>query len=220
MFVGHLALGFAARRRAPEIPLAWLMAAVTLADLVWPIFVLTGVERVRIVPGATAFNPLVFDSYPWSHSLVMLIGWGVVLALLGRLRGLSARAGWILALLVLSHWLLDFISHAPDLPLWPGVSPHLGLGLWNSVPATFLAEGAMWVTGLALYLHGRHRVNRAGPLALWSLVGVCTLMWASGPWAPPPPGVEALGWFALIGWIILPWAAVADRNYALAPATS
>jgi len=215
MFVGHLALAFAAKRRAPDIPLVWLMAAVTTADLVWPIFVLTGIEHVRISPGATAFTPLVFESYPWSHSLLLLMGWALALAGLARLGGLPVRAGRLLALLVLSHWLLDFISHAPDMPLWPGRSPRLGLALWDSIPGTLIIEGAMWLTGLVLYLHGRRSEGWAGPVALWSFVAVCTVMWAGGPWSPPPPSERALGWFALIGWIVLPWVALADRRYSI-----
>jgi hypothetical protein len=165
VFVGHLALAFAVKRRAPDIPLVWLMAAVTIADLVWPIFVLTGIEHVRISPGATAFAPLVFESYPWSHSLLLLIGWALALAGLAWLGGLPVRA-------------------------------------------------AGWLTGLVLHLHGRQSEGWAGPVALWSLVAVCTVMWAGGPWSPPPTSERALGWFALIGWIVLPWVAVADRRYS------
>ena len=84
MFVGHLAVALGAKRNAPKVNLAWLVAAVTALDLVWPILLLAGVERVRIEPGATAFNPLVFESYPWSHSLVMSLAWGVALYAIAR----------------------------------------------------------------------------------------------------------------------------------------
>ncbi len=155
MFVGHLALAFAAKRKAPDMPLSWLVAAVTMAELVWPVFLLAGLEQVRISPGATAFSPLVFESYPWSHSLVMLLAWGILLTTLARWRGLSPSAGPLLVALVLSHWVLDFLSHAPDVPLWPGSSLRLGLGLWHSIPGTLLGEGALWVVGIAFFLRGR-----------------------------------------------------------------
>jgi hypothetical protein len=140
--------------------------------------------------------------------------WGVVLALLGRWRTAVPVSGLLVALVV-SHWVLDFASHAPDMPLWPGASsPKFGLGLWNSIPLTLIVEGAIWVIGIALYLRvpGRRTVGAA--IALWSFIAVCTLMWASGPWGPVPPSERALGWFGLIGWLIVPWAAAADRRNA------
>jgi membrane-bound metal-dependent hydrolase YbcI (DUF457 family) len=212
VFVGHLALAFAAKRAAPRVNLGWLMAGVTALDLVWPLFVVAGIERVRIVPGATAFTPLVFDSYPWSHSLVMAFVWGLVLVVLARSFGVPGSASLLLVGLVVSHWVLDFISHAPDMPLWPGSSPRLGLGLWNSIPMTFVVEGSLWVAGIAAYLLSHRFGGRGSRVAFWSLVAVTTVMWASGPWSPPPPSVRALGWFALIGWIIIPWAVAADRG--------
>jgi hypothetical protein len=119
-----------------------------------------------------------------------------------------------LAILVVSHWVLDAATHAPDMPLWPTASsPKLGLGLWNSIPATFAVEGVMWIAALAIYLRGRRARGWIGPVALWSLVLVTTGLWASGPWSPPPPTERALAWFALIGWIVVPWAALADRWY-------
>ncbi len=91
MFVGHLALALAAKRAVPKAPLGWLMAAVTALDLLWPLFLLAGIEHVRVSRGATAFNPLIFDSYPWSHGLLLTLLWGTLLAVLGRSRGLSPR---------------------------------------------------------------------------------------------------------------------------------
>ncbi len=208
MFVGHLAVALVAKRAAPAVNLGWLMAGVTALDLIWPVFVLAGIEHVRVVQGATAFTPLVFDSYPWSHSLVMSVIWGLALVAVARWRHVTAPA-WLLVALVVSHWVLDFASHAPDMPLWPGPSPRFGLGLWNSIPLTLLVEGALWVVGIAVFL--KVRPGERGRLAFWSLVAVSTLIWAIGPWSPPPPNSRALGWFALIGWIIVPWAALADR---------
>jgi len=211
MFVGHLAVGLAAKRAAPSVNLGWFMAGVTALDLVWPIFVIAGVEHAVVAPGATAFTPLVFTSYPWSHSLLMACVWGVLLAGIGRWRT-PVPIGGLLFALVVSHWVLDVASHAPDMPLWPGRSPKFGLGLWNSIPATLIVEGLMWVAGLALYLTLPGRRTTGASIALWSLVIICTVMWATGPWGPVPPSEKALGWFALIGWLIVPWAALADTG--------
>ena len=207
MFVGHLAVALAAKRTAPNTNLAWLVAGVTALDLVWPVLIIAGIEHARILVGATAFTPLVFDSYPWSHSLVMAVVWGAVLAGLARWRHVPAAPALLVALVV-SHWVLDFFTHAPDMPLWPGPSPRFGLGLWNSIPGTLLVEGALWTAAIAIYL----RASRPRPIAFWSLVIVSTVIWATGPWSPPPPNERALGWFALIGWIIIPWAAFADGS--------
>ena len=213
MFVGHLALAFAAKRVTPRVSLGWLVAAVTALDLLWPLLLLAGAEEVAVKAGATEFTPLVFVSYPWSHSLLMACIWGLVLAAQARTMRISARGAWLLAALVVSHWVLDVVTHAPDMPLWPGESPRLGLGLWNSIPGTFIVEGTLWVSGIAIYLRGRRPTQWKGWVALWSLIVVGTAMWAAGPYSPPPPSERALAWFALIAWVTVPWAAFADRYY-------
>jgi hypothetical protein len=212
MFVGHVALALIAKRRVPTAPLAWLVAAVMALDLLWPIFLLLGFERVAFRAGATAFNPLVFESYPWSHSLVMAGAWGLGLAALARWRGHSGAVPAWLAGLVVSHWALDWVTHAPDLPLWPGNSPRLGLGLWNSVGGTYFIEGGLWLAAVLLYLRGRRATTRAGSLAFWSLVAVTTLLWATAPWSPPPPSVPVLAGTALALWVLVPWASFAESS--------
>ncbi len=215
MFVGHLAVAFASKRLRPQVSLGWYVGAATTLDVIWPVFLLLDVEHVRVVPGATAFNSLVFDSYPWSHSLLMAIVWGAVLAIIARWRGVAASAATLIAFLVVSHWILDFVTHAPDMPLWPGNSPRFGLGLWNSNAGTLAVEGALWIGGIILYLSARHHVRWTGPLALWSLVALTTVMWAAGPWSPPPPNPRALAWFALVGGaIMIPWSVLSDKYYS------
>src|SRR5688572_6339507 len=120
MFIGHFAVALAAKRVAPGTSLGWLFAACQLPDLIWPVFLLTGVERARVAPGDTAFTPLAFEHYPWSHSLLMMVGWGVLLGAAYMLRDRDGRAALTLALLVVSHWVLDWITHRPDMPLVPG----------------------------------------------------------------------------------------------------
>jgi hypothetical protein len=126
MFIGHFALGFAAKRTAPYVSLALLFAAAQLADLLWPFLLLAGVERVEIVPGITAFTPLDFVSYPWSHSLLTLIVWSIVF---GFVSMKMTRGGPLLfttlAALVVSHWLLDVATHRPDMPVCGSTSAPL-----------------------------------------------------------------------------------------------
>lgn len=212
MFVGHTAVALVARSKAHEISLGWFVAASVALDLLWPIFLLTGIERVSIVPGAMAFNPLVFDSYPWSHSLLMACVWGLCAMGIARWRGVTAGVAALIGAVVVSHWVLDFITHAPDLPLWPGQSPRVGLGLWNSIPGTLLVEGAMYVLGIAIYVRATRPVDRIGSYALWSFLLLSAAMWASSPWSAPPPSPRALAWFALGGWLLVTWAGWADRH--------
>jgi hypothetical protein len=211
MFVGHTALALAGKARAPHTSLGLLLAAAVGLDLLWPVFLLLGIERVRIEPGVTAFSPLAFDSYPWSHSLVMALVWGGLLAL-----AVARRAGpgvpFLVGALVVSHWVLDFASHRPDMPLWPGPSPLLGLGLWDSIPATLLVEGALFLTGILVYVRSTRPLDRTGFWALWTLLLVQAAMWASGPWAPPPPSPSVLAWFSLGLWLFVLWAWWADRH--------
>ena len=212
MFVGHLAVGFASKRLAPATSLVWFVVAANLVDLIWPLLLLAGIEQARVVPGATAFTPLVFDSYPWTHSLLMGAVWAAALAGLAWMRGVPARARWLIAAGVLSHWVLDFVTHAPDMTLWPGQATGYGLELWNSIPATLVIEGAIWIAAIALYLRARRPDGWSGGLAFWSFVVVSTVMWASGPFAPPPPDGSGLAWGALLGWIIVPWAWWIERT--------
>jgi hypothetical protein len=219
MFVGHLAVALGAKRAAPNVNLAWLMAGVTALDLIWPIFMITGVEHATIAPGATAFTPIVFDSYPWSHSLVMAAAWGLVLVAIARAARVQVSSGLLVAL-VASHWVLDFVTHAPDMPLWPGDSPRYGLTLWNSIPGTLIIEGAMWIAGIAVYMGVVRQSGRRQGWPFWSFVALCTVMWVTSPFSPPPPSAEFLGWFGLIGWIIIPWTAWADRQRNLPESTN
>ncbi len=211
MFVGHIAVAFAGKRVAPAPSLVWFMVAANLVDLIWPLFLLLGLETTRIDPGNTAFTPLAFEHYPWTHSLVMGLVWGAAFAGFARWRGVAVRDAWVIGLLVPSHWVLDFIMHRPDLPLWPGGSGY-GLGLWNSIAGTFAVEGLLWVAAIAFYLGGRRPRGMHGVLALGSFVVANTLLWLGSPSAPPPPDERALALFGLIGWIVVPWAWWIERT--------
>lgn len=213
MFVGHLAVALGAKRIEPRVPIGAAVAAAFGLDLLWPILLLTGAESVRVSVGDTAFTNLAFDSYPWSHSLLAVIAWSVLTGLIARRVVGSGRVGAVLGILVLSHWFLDFISHRPDLPLWPQ-GPVAGLGLWNSIAATIVVEGGLLAMGLWLYSGVSSARDRTGR---WSLVGLIVLtvvMWVSQPWSPPPPSATAvaLGSFAL--WLLPPWAHWIERHRA------
>jgi hypothetical protein len=211
MFIGHFALGFAAKRAAPQVSLGLLFAAAQFADLLWPGLVALGVEQVRIDPGNTAFTPLDFESYPWSHSLILLVVWGIAIGSLARASGRTVRAAVVIGALVVSHWILDFVMHRPDLPLYPG-SAKYGLGLWQSVPATFAIEAALYAAGLWIYVRSTRARDRVGRWGFWALAGFLVVAYL-GAAGSPPPSVTAV-WVAGIvgGVLILVWSAWIDGH--------
>jgi hypothetical protein len=211
MFVGHLALALGTRSVGPKVPLGAAVAASFGLDLLWPALLLIGAESVRVQPGDTAFTNLSFTSYPWSHSLFVVAGWSALTMILAQRAYGSARTGRWLGALVLSHWVLDVITHRPDLPLWPG-GPVVGLGLWNSIAATIVVEGALLAAGLWLYLRASEARDRIGRLALAALVAVTSLIWISQPWSPPPPSASAVAWGGLALWLLPIWAGWVDAH--------
>src|SRR5579862_972440 len=120
MFLGHFGVALAAKKAAPKASLGTLFLAAQLADLLWPVFLMLGWEQVRIEPGNTRITPLDFVAYPWSHSLVMQIVWAVLLAFVYFATRRDARTAVIVGACVPTHWLLDWITHRPDMPLVPG----------------------------------------------------------------------------------------------------
>jgi hypothetical protein len=212
MFIGHYALGLAAKRAEPTLPLATLLVAPELLDLLWPLFVIVGIEHVKIAPGDTAFTPLNFVSYPWSHSLVMSIVWGIAFGGLVWTRVRSMRQAGIAAALVVSHWGLDVVSHRPDMPLWPGRAPLIGLGLWRSVPATLVIEITMYAAGVVLYARTTHSKDRAGTWAYLALVTFLFVMYVGNLLGPPPPSATAVTASALALWLIPLWGSWIEKH--------
>lgn len=213
MFIGHFAVALAAKRLAPKTSLGVLFTASQLPDVIWPVLVLTGAEQVVINPGDTAFTPLNFVSYPWSHSLALVVLTGAVVGALYAWKTRDRAAGLIITLLAVSHWVLDWITHRPDMPLYPGPSPLLGLGLWNSVAGTMVMEGTLFAVGVLLYSGITRAKDRTGRYAYWSLIAFLTVIYVADRFSPPPPSAEAVGWVALAGiGILLAWAWWADRH--------
>ncbi|NQV72598.1 hypothetical protein HQ496_05705 [bacterium] len=211
MFVGHLAVAFGAKSLDRKLPLGLLIGASFGVDILWPIFLLLGLETVRIDPGNTVFTPLDFVSYPWSHSLLFVAVWAVLLGLVARRFGISKSGSVIAGLLVLSHWVLDLVMHRPDLPLWPG-SQTFGLGLWNSLAGTFFVEGGLLAVCIGLYLAVVSLPTLKGKIALWSLIALCVFIWASQPFSPAPPNAQAVAFVGLTMLLLPLWGMWIDRN--------
>ncbi len=221
MFIGHIAVGLGAKRIAPEVSTGTLMLAACLADVLALPLMLAGLEHASIRPGITAVNSLDLYDIPISHSLLMGAVWAALLASAWFLRRRSARGAWVIAAAVLSHWVLDFVSHRPDMPLAPGVRSYLGLGLWNSPAATFLVEGALWAAGLVLYLSATKPRGRAGVYGFWSIVGVLTLLWMVSLRGEVPPNLRAVEVVNLVLFAgVLAWAYWMNRARTGTPAAT
>jgi len=212
VFLGHFAVGFASKRAAPRASLGVLMAAPLFLDLLWPIFLMAGVESVRIEPGNTAVTPLDLHDYPWSHSLATSLAWSVVFAAAFWAATRYGRGAVVLAVGVFSHFVLDFVTHRPDMPLYPGSPISVGLGLWNSRPATLAVELALFVVGVAIYARTTRAINLRGAFALWALVVLLAALYLMTFFGPPPPSVDAIKYGGLTGWLFVPWAWWIDRN--------
>jgi membrane-bound metal-dependent hydrolase YbcI (DUF457 family) len=209
MFIGHYGPALAIKALRPAMPLWLLFIAVQLVDVAWAVLVLLGIEKVRIVPGITASNPLDLYYMPYTHSLVGAVLWSLAAIVLCKplpdVR-MWRTAAWI-GLAVFSHWILDWLVHRPDLPLY-GDTLKVGLGLWNHPVLALLLEAALLFGGMALYLRRTTAINaigRLGPpiLAVLMLAIQCYVFFG-----PPPSSPAAAAITALISYAV--FAAVAE----------
>jgi membrane-bound metal-dependent hydrolase YbcI (DUF457 family) len=212
MYIGHYAVAFAAKKAAPRTSLGTLIAAAQLIDLIWPVLVLMGVERVAVEPGNTVVTPLDFQHYPYTHSLVAVLGWACLASglywILTRYRAGAITIG----IAVLSHWVLDLLTHIPDLPLFPGGGPKFGLGLWNSLPGTILLELTLFAVGVLLYISVTRARNKRGKYALWTMVLFLLITYMINLYGPPPPDAKLVAMGALLLWLLVPWGYWIDGN--------
>jgi hypothetical protein len=215
VFIGHFGVALAAKRIAPRTSLGTLVMASQFVDLLWPIFLLLGLERVIIDPGNTAVTPLDFLSYPISHSLLADLGWACLLAGVYKLVKQDARGAVCLWFVVISHWVLDALSHRPDLPLYPGSSTYIGLGLWNSRFWTVFVESAIFAFGATRYARITRPRDRVGFFAFRSFIAVLLLIYILNIFGPPPPSEKAVAFSALGLWLFVAWAYWLDRRRTL-----
>ena len=212
MFIGHFGLAFATKRIAPKVSLGTTFLAAQFLDLLWPTFLLLGVETVRIAPGATAVTPLVFTHYPLSHSLLAVIAWGVVVGAAYFMARGNRRGALIVGALVISHWLLDAIVHVPDLPLAPGGSTLIGMGLWQSKLATLAVEVPIFAVGVWLYMTSTTAKDKTGKFALIGLVAFLVLIHVGNMFGEPPPSVTAIAWVGQAQWLLVAWGFWVDKH--------
>jgi len=213
MFIGHYAVGLAAKKLAPRASLAWFVAAATFLDLLFPLFVILGLERAHFVGGPDPFLRISLDHYPWTHSLLMALVWSALFAVVCR----AVTRVWRVALLagaaVFSHWVLDFVTHAPDMPLFPGGTARVGLGLWYSTAGTLVVEGLMFAGGVWLYVSTTRARDGIGRWGLWGLVAFLALSYAGSLSSTAPPSPTVFAWVGLVvGWATVVWAGWVDAH--------
>jgi hypothetical protein len=214
MFIGHFGLGFAAKAAAPRTSLGTLFLAAQWIDLVWPTLLLLGIESVRIDPALPGLTPLAFVHYPYTHSLLAVLGWALLLggAYFAVTRYL--RGALVVGALVASHWVLDAIVHRPDLPLGLDGAQRVGLGLWQSAPAAAIAiEVLIFVAGAFLFWRAfgaqASRGARWGAIALMALLALIHVGNLTGP---PPPSVQAIAWVGQAQWLLVLAGYAIDRR--------
>lgn len=204
MFVGHYGPSLAAKAVNKTIPLWVLFLAVQWMDVCWTVLVLLGIEKVRIVPGITAANPLDLYYMPYSHSLPAAVLWSVAAAVV---YGLLAKPGngsapVIVGAAVFSHWILDLVVHRPDLALYDNTLK-VGLGLWNYPLASFLVESGVLLGGLYLYMRTTMPVTRGGRYAMVVFAAILVAVQGLSILGPPPPSVKAMALTGLVSYITL-----------------
>jgi len=212
MFLGHFGTGFAGKKFSKTASLGTYFMAAQWIDLIWPIMLLLGIEKVEIDPRVSAVTPLDFTYYPFSHSLIGVIVWGILFGLVYFLIKKNYKTAVILGLLVVSHWFLDLLVHIPDLPIFPGEGIKVGLGLWNSLTATLIVEGSIFALGVYLYYKTTKAKNKTGTYSLIGLIVFLLLIYISNLIGPPPESVEAIGIVGNAQWLIVLWGYWIDRN--------
>ena len=219
MFIGHYAVGLAAKKFAPRSSLGVLIAAPILLDLIWPVLVLLGVEHVSIEPNANPFLRLQFDSYPISHGLLAVIGWATLFASIyfGLTRYVTGTI--VIWIGVVSHWLLDLIVHRPDLQLFSH-GRVFGLGLWNHRWLTIAVELMLFGIGVWTYQRETRPRDKIGLYAFLAFLLFLVLAYAGAAFGPAPPSVNKMAIVALLGWLMIPWAWWFDAHRSEPPAVA
>ncbi|MCW5516031.1 metal-dependent hydrolase [Muriicola sp. Z0-33] len=209
MFIGHFAVGLLSKKNDQLPSLAMMFLAVQLLDLIWPILVLFGIETFSIDPGNTKLTHLNFEFYPYSHSLLAAFVWSLLLGAGYFLFTKNSKGSLLLGGLVISHWILDLITHRPDLPLSPFSETRMGFGLWNYPVIEIVLEVLLFGVGAFLYYKSSNFKRKKSFLLLIAFLLVVHLMNLSGP---PPPNVMAVAWSANLMWLIILWAGWIEKK--------
>lgn len=192
MFIGHFAPALALQRVRPGVKLWQLFLAVQFVDLLWPIFILLGVEHARIVPGFTESNGLDLYDMPWSHSLVATLVWGFLAFIAWRFKSGNTGDAVAISLGVMSHFVMDLLVHVPDLPLMSSDGAKLGFGLWRHLAIALPLELVLF--GAAGFWWWSRDKTKRGAIALVALLGAGFVNY----FMPPPPNEMHMALMTLV----------------------
>lgn len=212
MFIGHFGAGLTAKKFSKSASLGTYFMAAQWIDLIWPILLLLGIEKVVVKPGVSAVTPLDFTYYPFTHSLVGVLVWGILFGLVYFFIKKDKKTSIVMGILVISHWFLDLLVHIPDLPILPGEGIKVGLGLWNSFAATIILEGLIFGLGVYFYYKVTKTKNKTGTYSLIGLIMFLILIYISNLFSPPPDSVEVIGIVGNAQWLIILWGYWIDKN--------
>ena len=152
MFISHYAAAFLGKKAAPRVKLGTLLFASQFLDLLWPILLLLGLEHVGIHPDSSPFTRLNLYDYLISHSMIRALLWSVIIGSIYFIKIKYQLSALVVTCAAFSHWILDFITHNPNLPVFPKVNYFVGLGLWNSTTGTIIVESLLFLTGIIFYI--------------------------------------------------------------------
>lgn len=212
MFIGHFAVALAAKKMDSKPSLGITFMAAQWLDLLWPVLLLTGTEKVAINSDTSAAIPLSFTYYPVSHSLLAVLGWSVLFAVLYFLFKKNLKGAVLIGTLVLSHWVLDWLVHIPDLLITPFTETKVGLGLWNYKYLELLVELLLFAGGVFLYINATNEINKKGKTVFWSLIIFLVAVHLMNVFGPPPTAVKPIAIVGLSQWVLVLWAGWADKN--------
>ena len=212
MFIGHFGIGLGAKGIDRRPSLGFFFFAAVWPDLLWPVLLLTGAEKVSIDPGNTRLSPLNFQYYPWSHSMLLDFLWGVLFGIVYYKISKNKRGSILIGVLVFSHWVLDLLVHGPDLQITPFSETRVGLGLWNYEGIEITIETFLFLVGVLIYLRSTKPKNNIGIWLFWLFVAFLVGFFFMNVFGTPPSNVLLLEWIALGQWFLVAWGFWIDRN--------
>lgn len=206
MFIGHYGVAYAAKTVAPKAPLAAYFLAVQALDVLFSVFVLSGVEHMEIIHKYTSYNPYRLYDMPITHSLVGSLGWAVAVGIVAALLRLPRRESVWLGLAVFSHFILDLTVHTPDLSIAGNDTTKLGLGLWNNVPLVLVLELLVLFGGWMFFSRSKRSDATFPKQRNRIFVGILALLTLATPFTPDPASPTAFAVQALVAYFALAWA--------------
>jgi len=212
MYIGHFAVALGTKKFNPALKLGTLIFAAEFLDFLFSFLVLIWVEHLRILHDGSAFTRLDLYHYPISHSLLFSVFWSFLIGGIYFLRRKNKTGAVILGCVVFSHWILDFITHTPDLPVIPGMTPYVGLGLWNSTAGTIFIESVLFIIGIIFYFQATRAKDTLGRILPWTLILFLAVTYATIILSSPSSDLTSFAIGGLIQWLYIPWGYWIDRH--------